>query len=135
MDSPTNPGKDSQYYKGFGFVDRKRQRPISIVEDEGLENLIRVFTGNSSFSLPSRSTIKSRVDSFFVDLKEDIQQDLCHADYTDFTCDYWSSLSNENYLGMTAHYIDAAFKLQSYALEVSYSEDTLQKMLLSILSK
>ena len=101
----------------------RNSRPISIVEDEGLENLIRVFTENSSFSLPSRSTIKSRVDSFFVDLKEDIQQDLCHADYTALTCDYWSSLSNENYLGMTAHYIDAAFKLQSYALGVSYSEE------------
>src|SRR4029434_8362529 len=34
------------------------------------------------------------------------------------TGDYWTSVSNDNYLGVTAHFIDNVWKLRYFSLEV-----------------
>ena len=34
------------------------------------------------------------------------------------TGDNWTSVSNDNYLGVTAHFIDNVWKLRSFALEI-----------------
>ena len=38
------------------------------------------------------------------------------------TGDQWTSVSNDNYLGVTVHFIDNAWKLRSFALEVNKTE-------------
>ena len=37
-------------------------------------------------------------------------------------CDHWTSVNNDNYLGVTVHFIDNAWKLRSFALEVNKTE-------------
>lgn len=39
------------------------------------------------------------------------------------TGDYWTSLGNHNYLGVTVHYIDEQWELHSHALTVMKTED------------
>jgi len=39
------------------------------------------------------------------------------------TRDYWTSLGNHNYLGVTVHYIDEQWELQSHALTVMKTQD------------
>lgn len=39
------------------------------------------------------------------------------------TGDHWTSVSNDNYLGVTAHFMDEEWKLQSFALTVSKTEE------------
>lgn len=101
----------------------RNSRPLAIVEDDGLENLIRICTSNSEYKLPTRQTVKKRLDDTFQQKKTDIQDELSNAQHIGLTCDYWTSTSNENYLGMTAHFLDRNFKLISHVLDVSYSTE------------
>ena len=40
-------------------------RPINIVEDGGLTEVIRIASGDNSYDLPSRGTIVSRIHSLY----------------------------------------------------------------------
>ena len=40
-------------------------RPINIVEDSGLTEVIRIASGDNSYDLPSRGTIVSRIHSLY----------------------------------------------------------------------
>ena len=68
--------------------------------------------------------MNARIDQFFTSAKTDIEHGLATAKHVSLTCDYWTSIANDNYLGMTAHYIDPTeFKLISRVLDVSHSEE------------
>lgn len=101
----------------------KSCRPIAICEDEGFINLMRAATGNMMYSPPSRTTIQRRVDTMFNDCKSGIQKDLKETAHVALTCDYWSSVSNVSFLGMTVHYVDNNFNLISKALAVDESTE------------
>lgn len=109
--------------KAIAYWICKDGRPMSISEDQGLENLLRVCTGNDRYTLPSRGTLKSRVDSLFAEMKTSIEGDLSETKHVGLTCDYWSSTANENYLGLTAHFVGESFTLSSEVLDVSFSEE------------
>lgn len=95
-------------------------RPISISQDSGLTNLLRVATNHTPYNTPSRSTIQKRVDKLFVELRDDVESSLGCAESIALTCDYWTSTANENYLGLTAHYVNKkTFKLAYKVLDVS----------------
>ena len=101
----------------------KDSRPISIVEDMGLLQTYRIALDNNSYELPSRGTISNRVSEMFEREKADIETRLKLAKYISLTSDYWTSTANENYLGLTCHFIDGNFKLNSLVLDVSHSSD------------
>src|SRR4029434_3821835 len=73
-------------------------RPINIVEDGGLTEVIRIVSGDNSSDLPSRATIVSRIHTRQIQLEQ--------AASVALTGDHWTSVSNDNYLGVTAHFID-----------------------------
>lgn len=66
-------------------------RPISVVEGEGLKEAFQIASCDPNFQLPSRTTVMKRIH-------------------------HWTSVSNHNYLGVTAHLIDSERKLKSFAL-------------------
>lgn len=121
--SKITPTKQASLTNALAFWIAKDGRPISITEDEGLQDLIRVATGNSQYATPSRSTIKSRVDQLYAEFKTDVTEKLAKANHISLTCDYWSSMANENYLGMTAHFVNSDFELSNHVLDVSYSAE------------
>ncbi|XP_051810923.1 zinc finger BED domain-containing protein 4-like [Acanthochromis polyacanthus] len=55
--------------------------------------------------------------------KEKKHEDLTVAKHVALTGDYWTSVSNSNYLGVTAHLITAAWELKSFALRVMKTEE------------
>nr|XP_033938920.1 zinc finger BED domain-containing protein 1-like [Pseudochaenichthys georgianus] len=101
----------------------KNCRPVSIVEDDGLREIIRVASGDTSYNLPSRGTIMSRIHTLYEDERAQRTNMLEQAKHIAVTGDHWTSVNNDNYLGVTAHFIDQDWTLQSFALTVSKTEE------------
>uniref|UniRef100_A0AAZ1XRF2 BED-type domain-containing protein n=1 Tax=Oreochromis aureus TaxID=47969 RepID=A0AAZ1XRF2_OREAU len=88
----------------------KNCRPVSIVEDDGLREVIRAASGDECYNLPSRGTIVSRLHTLYGDQRA--QQS-----------NHWTSVNNDNYLGVMAHFIDNDWTMQLFALTVSKTEE------------
>lgn len=101
----------------------KNCRPVSIVEDDGLREIIRIATGDTSYNLPSRGTVVSRIHTLYEDERARRMNMLELAKGVALTGDHWTSVSNDNYLGVTAHFTDKEWHLQSFALTVSKTEE------------
>lgn len=101
----------------------KNCRPISIVTDEGLQDLLRTASGNGFYKLPSRQVIDTRIASLYSLQKAKVQLLLDNATYVSLTADYWSSVANDSYLGVTAHVLDRTWELKSFALAVRHVEE------------
>ncbi|XP_075779778.1 E3 SUMO-protein ligase ZBED1-like [Pelodiscus sinensis] len=91
-------------------------RPLNIVNDRGLRDIIQIVSSNQSYSLPSEGTIASQMHDQYNDEKTSKLELLKSAPAVALTADHWTSLSNQSYLEVTAHLIDAAWKLQSFVL-------------------
>src|SRR4029434_4101232 len=106
-------------------------RTINIVKDVGLTEVIRIASGDNSYDLPSRGTIVSRIHSFYDRERARKIQLLEQAATVTPTGDHWTSVSNDNYLGVTAHLIDNVWKLRYFSLEVKKKKQT-NKLLIAI---
>ena len=93
-------------------------RPISIVEDKGLQEAFQVAASDPTFQLPSRATVMKKVNHIYDDERRDKEELLAVSCHVALTGDHWTSVSNHNYLGVTAHLIDSEWKLKSFALTV-----------------
>ncbi|KAK7913166.1 hypothetical protein WMY93_013377 [Mugilogobius chulae] len=98
-------------------------RPLSIVEDVGLKNLLRIATNDCLFETPSRRTIARNIEEMYHTEKSAKVKALLCASSVALTGDYWTSLGNHNFLGVTAHYIDEQWQLRSHALCVMKTEE------------
>ncbi|XP_051797253.1 E3 SUMO-protein ligase ZBED1-like [Acanthochromis polyacanthus] len=98
-------------------------RPISIVEDKGLAKSIRVASLDPSYKPPCRTTIMTRIHSLYETEKKKKEEALSQAEYVALTGDHWTSVSNTNYLGVTAHHITKKWELVSFALTVIKTEE------------
>ena len=85
----------------------KSCRPIHIV-DEGFTEIVRVATGDSSIKAPQSCTIMTKIHELYEAEKKKKENDLA------LTGDHWTSVSNDNYLGVTAHLITDEWKLKSF---------------------
>jgi hypothetical protein len=98
-------------------------RPINIATDAGLQEVIRAAASCATYSLPARATISSRIDGLYDDEKVKVMDKLAAVPYVALTGDYWTSPANQSYLGVTAHFIDSRWELQTYALNVRHIAD------------
>nr|XP_055040804.1 E3 SUMO-protein ligase ZBED1-like [Misgurnus anguillicaudatus] len=98
-------------------------RPVNVVEDEGLLEIIHIASNNYTYELPSRATITSKIHNIYEEEKTKIEEALRQTNTVALTGDYWTSLSNHSYLGVTAHYFDTHWNLQSHALTVMKTEE------------
>lgn len=80
--------------------------PFSIVEREGFSQLIKHLAPN--YPLPRRTYFENKaLPELYEKLKHFILQDLKLAAYISFTTDIWtSSINNESFISLTAHFID-----------------------------
>lgn len=90
------------------------------MEDDGLRDIIRIASNDE---LPSRATIVTRIHELYEKERATRVVELEHATTVALTGDYWTSLGNHNYLGVTVHYIDEHWKLRSHALTVMKTEE------------
>lgn len=98
-------------------------RPINIVEDEGLLDIIRIASNDSTYKLPSRGTTVAKIHDLYTDEKTKVEEALGQTNTVALTGDYWTSLGNHNYLGVTAHYFNPQWELTSHALTVMKTEE------------
>lgn len=98
-------------------------RPISIVEDVGLKNVIRIATNDCTYEPPARRTIARKIHELYEKERTIKATALQHAPTVALTGDYWTSLGNHNYLGVTVHYIDEQWELHSHALTVMKTQE------------
>ncbi|KAL2076789.1 hypothetical protein ACEWY4_027609 [Coilia grayii] len=94
-------------------------RPVSIVEDQGLQEAFQIASSDTHFQLPSRTTVMKRIHQLYGNERTAKAELLAGACHVALTGDHWTSVSNHNYLGVTAHLIDSEWKLKSFALTVS----------------
>lgn len=99
-------------------------RPVNIVEDAGLRDVLRVACSDQSYVLPSRGTIVARIHSLYETEKATKLKLLQSANAVALTGDHWTSVSNQNYLGVSAHHIDTNWTFLSFALTVRQTEET-----------
>ncbi len=91
-------------------------RPISVVENDGLELVLQAATGDPYYKLPARRTIMRRIHDQHAAEKAAKDEKMVEARCVALTGDHWTSVNNDNYLGVTIHLIDASWDLHSFAL-------------------
>ena len=98
-------------------------RPINIVEDKGLRDIIQIASGDSSYKTPSRGTIVTRIHELYGSEKATKVEQMARSSFIALTGDHWTSVSYHNYIGITAHLMDDNWQLHSFALGVVKTEE------------
>ena len=75
------------------------------VEDKGLAEVLQVASSDPFDKPPSRGTAMTKIHDLYETEKKQKEEDLAVADYVALTGDHRTSVSNNNYLGVTAHHI------------------------------
>lgn len=65
----------------------------------------------------------SKIHTLYVGKRAQRMNVLEQAKDDTLTGDHWTSVSNDNYLGVTALFADKEYNLQSFALTVSKTEE------------
>ncbi|XP_063931861.1 E3 SUMO-protein ligase ZBED1-like [Zophobas morio] len=94
----------------------KDYQPFSIVEDQGFRGFVECL--NPTYKLPDRRTIsKSLVPAAYEKCRQDMEEGILMIQNVSLTTDCWTSSNNDAFLAVTAHFINANFKLKSLLLE------------------
>ncbi|XP_030760542.1 zinc finger BED domain-containing protein 1-like [Sitophilus oryzae] len=116
--------------KKIGFPEKKKldekllelvtkdYQPFSIVEDEGFRNFTNAL--NSSYILPSRKTLSNTLlAAKFEEVKMKTSEIMKRVKSVTITTDCWTSVNNDGFIAVTAHFIDDNFLAKSILLEVA----------------
>ena len=121
LDGFVRPSKCSEA-RAKGITDRVSQmivqdlRPIRLVECEGFRNLLSYL--EPGYTLPSRKQFSMEINHKFEACKDKLKKCLeAEALSMALTTDIWTSMATEEYMTVTAHYIDPNLKLQNFVLE------------------
>jgi hypothetical protein len=81
-------------------------RPVAVVEDAGLAELLKIATGDQDFSIPGRTCVMERIKDLYAAKKDVISEKLARADSVVLAVDYWTSVANQSYLGMNVMFME-----------------------------
>ena len=94
----------------------KNYLPFQIVENSDFQQFVRKL--NSGYKMPCRKTVSNvLLSQLYSATKERVREELRSASSVTITTDCWTSITNENYLSVTAHYLDNNWHLKSSVLE------------------
>lgn len=99
-------------------------RPISIIEDSGLQRAFQVATNNTEFTLPGRTSFTEKINDLYNAKAKEIQEKLNKADQVVLAVDYWTSASNHAFLGVTGFFVNEDYQLENVTLGVDYTAET-----------
>ena len=88
-------------------------RPISIAEDDGLQQLLRTALQNDEYKIPCRRTIDKILTDMCNAKMESIKEAVKNSKAVALTSDFWTSLGNESYCGIISHWITDDWNLKS----------------------
>ena len=97
-------------------------QPISIVRHPDFVNLVSEL--NKSYKMPCINTVsKKLIPSITDNLKSILILELKGCQFITITCDSWSSLSKNSYLGVTCHFIDKNMILVDRNLDLRFMSE------------
>lgn len=85
--------------------------PLSTVHNEGFKLLMKTVA--PLYSMPSKKTVTRLIDVRYDVLKERFIATLKELDSYCITCDNWTDVSNQSYLGVTIHYVTPQIEMKS----------------------
>jgi hypothetical protein len=89
--------------------------PFNFFDDTAIQNFFVAI--NSNLNYPKCDIMKRRVLEIF-EKKDAVINILKNNEYKiSFTVDAWTSIAGKSYYGITAHFVDANWKLQSIVLD------------------
>jgi len=98
-----------------------------MLSDDGFVSMMKFATGCPTFVPPCYSSVTESVHSVYIAKKSILRGRLVAAPAVSITADFWTSLANNNYLGVTAHFIEN-WELKSTVLDVLYCTILLWQM-------
>ena len=97
-------------------------QPISIVRHPDFVNLVSEL--NKSYKMPCINTVsKKLIPSITDNLKSILMLELKGCQFITITCDGWSSLRKNSYLGVTCHFIDKNMILVDRNLDLRFMSE------------
>ena len=72
-------------------------RPISIVEDDGLQQVLRTALQHAEYKLPCRHTIDKMLTDMYSSKMERAKEAVKNSKELALKSDFWTSLSNKSY--------------------------------------
>ena len=89
-------------------------RPVSVVDGHGFLKLMHV--AEPQFSVPCRKTVMDVIERKYTELKRNVRGSISGEHYITLTTDMWTSRAGDGYFSLTAHYINADFKINHSSL-------------------
>lgn len=94
----------------------KEYHPFSIVENSEFVKFVKLLC--PGYSLPTRKTVSNNLlQQLYLSTLGEVKIDLKKASAVCLTTDSWTSVNNESFTAITAHYLDSKFQLKSILLE------------------
>lgn len=100
-------------------------QPLSVVENEGFRELLRV--AEPRYVIPSRKTVTNVIiPKLYEETRKKIISELGSKRMVSLalTTDGWSSCTNQSYLSYTGHFVDEHFRLKEYCLRVAAFDES-----------
>jgi len=113
----------------------KEYHPFSIVDDAEFRKFVSMLC--PGYRLPSRKTISNTlIPMHFNEAKQKVLENIKDAFALCITTDGWTSINNDSYVAVTAHWINADIKLCSNLLDCvpfnqKHTAENLKNLLLS----
>lgn len=83
-----------------------------------------IYSLNPSYELPSRTTIsRTMIPALYESAQFKVKELLSDVDSICLTTDSWTSVNNDSFLAVTAHFINRQFRLKSVLLECAQMEN------------
>ena len=89
--------------------------PFSFFDDEATQTLF--MTLNPNFVYPKRNSMRRRVLQENEKMKLNLKEYLLNVKRVSFTVDDWTSVASKSFYGITIHFIDSNWILQSLTLD------------------
>jgi hypothetical protein len=105
---------------------------FSSIQSEGFQYFFKKLFPDMIF--PNRHTMKDKMISCYINIESKLKQyinEQCNDSKPNITLDMWKSKANDNYLGLTIHFISNEWKLNSIALSLKLVEDSHNKVNIS----
>ncbi|XP_039310411.1 zinc finger BED domain-containing protein 4-like [Solenopsis invicta] len=90
--------------------------PLSIVQNDGFQWVIKTLA--PLYTMPSRKTVTRLIDVRYEVLKNRFISTLKEVDSYSITCDNWTDVGNQSYLGVTIHYVTKQIEMKNGCIGV-----------------
>eukprot|EP00033_Pygsuia_biforma_P006691 GCRY01007536.1.p1 GENE.GCRY01007536.1~~GCRY01007536.1.p1 ORF type:complete len:188 (+),score=16.63 GCRY01007536.1:27-566(+) len=97
----------------------KDMLPLDIVESPYLIKFVHLL--NPNYKMPKKGTLKKKIQDEHARMQTQLKEDLLHEGSAGvhLTTDGWTSIAQEDYVAVKAHYITPNFEMKNVTLNVT----------------